>query len=100
MSDSALTLYVVDDDEALRRSLLLLLFTQDLAVRGFESGEAFLQALDPQQAGCVILDLRMGGMSGLSAPSHLLVKRARRMNNPTNARPANAAPPKNVVPAP
>ncbi len=76
MSDSALTLYVVDDDEALRRSLLLLLFTQDLAVRGFESGEAFLQALDPQQAGCVILDLRMGGMSGLAVLEQLRMRQS------------------------
>jgi two-component system response regulator DctR len=74
MSDSTLTLYVVDDDEALRRSLLLLLFTQDLAVRGFESGEAFLQALDAQQVGCVILDLRMGGMSGLAVLEQLRMR--------------------------
>jgi FixJ family two-component response regulator len=65
MSDAALTLYVVDDDEALRRSLLLLLFSQGMAVRGFDSGEAFLQAVDARQVGCVILDLRMGGMSGV-----------------------------------
>ncbi|MFZ4481859.1 MAG: response regulator transcription factor [Rhodoferax sp.] len=76
MSDSALTLYVVDDDEALRRSLLLLLFSQDLAVRGFESGEAFLQALDPQQVGCVILDLRMGGMSGLAVLEQLRMRQS------------------------
>jgi two-component system response regulator DctR len=76
MSDSTLTLYVVDDDEALRRSLLLLLFTQDLAVRGFESGEAFLQALDPQQVGCVILDLRMGGMSGLAVLEQLRMRQS------------------------
>jgi len=76
MSDSTLTLYVVDDDEALRRSLLLLLFTQDLAVRGFESGEAFLQALDAQQVGCVILDLRMGGMSGLAVLEQLRMRQS------------------------
>jgi len=45
MTESALTLYVVDDDEALRRSLLLLMFSQGLAVQGFASGEAFLQTL-------------------------------------------------------
>ena len=57
--------YVVDDDEAVRRSLLMLLFPQGLAVQGFASGEDFLAAVDPQQPGCVILDLRLGGMSGL-----------------------------------
>jgi FixJ family two-component response regulator len=66
MKDIPLTLYVVDDDEALRRSLLLLLFSQGLAVQAFESGEAFLDAIDMRQPGCVILDLRMGGMSGLA----------------------------------
>jgi FixJ family two-component response regulator len=66
MKDIPLTLYVVDDDEALRRSLLLLLFSQGLAVQAFESGEAFLDAVDMRQPGCVILDLRMGGMSGLA----------------------------------
>lgn len=65
MKELPLTLYVVDDDEALRRSLLLLLFSQGLAVQAFESGEAFLDAVDMRQPGCVILDLRMGGMSGL-----------------------------------
>ena len=66
MKDISLTLYVVDDDEALRRSLLLLLFSQGLAVQAFESGEAFLDAVDMRQPGCVILDLRLGGMSGLA----------------------------------
>ena len=66
MKDIPLTLYVVDADEALRRSLLLLLFSQGLAVQAFESGEAFLDAVDMRQPGCVILDLRLGGMSGLA----------------------------------
>lgn len=57
--------FVVDDDEAVRRSLLMLLFPQGLAVRGFASGEDFLASVDPQQAACVILDLRMRGVSGL-----------------------------------
>ena len=76
MTDVALTLYVVDDDEALRRSLLLLLFSQGLAVQGFDSGESFLQVLDPQRPGCVILDLRMGGMSGLAVLEQLRMRRS------------------------
>jgi FixJ family two-component response regulator len=71
MKDAPLTLYVVDDDEALRRSLLLLLFSQGLAVQAFESGEAFLDAVDLRQPGCVILDLRMGAMSGLAVFEHM-----------------------------
>ncbi|MEK8046299.1 response regulator transcription factor [Ideonella margarita] len=57
--------YVVDDDEAVRRSLLMLLFPQGLAVQGFASGEDFLAGVDLQQPACVVLDLRMGGLSGL-----------------------------------
>lgn len=74
MIDTALTLYVVDDDEALRRSLLLLLFSQGLAVQGFDSGESFLQAVDTRRTGCVILDLRMGGMSGLAVLEQLRMR--------------------------
>jgi FixJ family two-component response regulator len=74
MKELPLTLYVVDDDEALRRSLLLLLFSQGLAVQAFESGEAFLEAVDMRQPGCVILDLRMGGMSGLAVFERLLAE--------------------------
>lgn len=72
MIDMPLTLYVVDDDEALRRSLLMLLFSQGLAVQAFASGEAFLDAVDMRQPGCLILDLRMGGMSGLAVHDKLL----------------------------
>ncbi|WP_338767280.1 response regulator [Massilia sp. METH4] len=74
MKDLPLTLYVVDDDEALRRSMLLLLFAQGLAVQAFASGEAFLEAVDTRQPGCVILDLRMGGMSGLGVFDRLLAE--------------------------
>lgn len=71
MKESPLTLYVVDDDEALRRSMLMLLFSQGLAVQSFESGEAFLDAVPPDQSGVVILDLRMSGMSGLAVLEQL-----------------------------
>ena len=55
----------MDDDEAVRRSLGLLLLSRGYAVQAFASGEAFLAGADLQRAGCVILDLRMEGMSGL-----------------------------------
>jgi len=69
-----LNLYVVDDDEAVRRSLMMLLFASGQPVQAFASGEAFLEALDPQQPGCVILDLRMGQglLSGLEVFERLL----------------------------
>jgi FixJ family two-component response regulator len=65
MSHLPLSLFVVDDDEAVRSSLGLLLISRGYAVQVFDSGEAFLEAMSPQRSGCVILDLRMDGMSGL-----------------------------------
>lgn len=76
MSPTTPTLFLVDDDEAVRRSLLLLLFAQGLPVQGFESGEAFLQALSPRQTGCVILDLRMEGLSGMAVLEQLRQRRS------------------------
>ncbi|KLN52360.1 response regulator transcription factor [Variovorax paradoxus] len=58
-------LCIVDDDEAVRLSLGLLLLSRGHAVQAFASGEAFLAGADLQRPGCVVLDLRMEGMSGL-----------------------------------
>lgn len=71
MKDVPLTLYVVDDDEALRRSLLMLLFSQGVPVQSFGSGEDFLATVDLSLPGCAILDLRMGGISGLEVLDRL-----------------------------
>ncbi len=65
MNTSSLSLYVVDDDEAVRQSLGMLFLSRGYAVQVFESGEAFLEANCQQQYGCVILDLRLDGISGL-----------------------------------
>ncbi len=65
MTIANLNLYVVDDDEAVRRSLGLLLLSRGHAVQTFDSGEAFLASAKLQDSGCVILDLRMPGISGL-----------------------------------
>jgi FixJ family two-component response regulator len=65
MNPSPMKLHVVDDDEAVRRSLGLLLLSRGHAVQTFASGEDFMANADLQRSGCVILDLRMGGLSGL-----------------------------------
>lgn len=57
--------YVVDDDEAVRDSTCLLLQSADFAAADFGSADAFLDAFDPDMAGCILLDLHMPGMSGL-----------------------------------
>lgn len=76
MKPDPLTLYVIDDDEALRRSMILLLYSQGLAVQCFDSGEAFFQSVDVQKPGCIILDLRLDGMSGLAIQEQLRNKRS------------------------
>lgn len=65
MNALANNLCVVDDDEAVRRSLGLLLLSRGYAVQTFASGEDFLAGADLQRAGCAVLDLRLSGMSGL-----------------------------------
>jgi FixJ family two-component response regulator len=66
------TVYVVDDDEAVRDSLQWLLEGKDYRVRCFESAEAFLNRYDPREVACLIADIRMGGMSGLELQERLL----------------------------
>lgn len=58
-------LYVVDDDDAMRGSYGALLISRGYAVRGFSDGAMFLQEADHSRPGCVLLDLRMDGLSGL-----------------------------------
>lgn len=63
MSDR--TVFVVDDDEAVRRALSFLLSAAGHAVEAFPSAPAFLDGYDPQRRGCLLLDLRMPHMTGL-----------------------------------
>lgn len=65
------TVFVVDDDEAMRDSLQWLLESMEYRVASFESGEAFLAAYDPAAPGCLILDVRMPGMSGIELHDRL-----------------------------
>lgn len=58
------TVYVVDDDAAVRDSLAFGLATADLKARTFDSAAALLEAL-PLDPGCIITDVRMPGMSGI-----------------------------------
>ncbi len=56
--------YIVDDDEAIRDSLGWLLQSRGIPCRDFSSAEAFLDHWTPQLSGCILLDIRMDGMSG------------------------------------
>jgi len=75
MKNPRLNIYIVDDDEDVRRSLVMLLHAQGHAMQAFESGEAFLAQVDvARQPGCVVLDLRMQGISGIEVFDQLLAR--------------------------
>ncbi len=59
------TVFIVDDDDAVRDSIQELLESVGLRAEGHASGQAFLDAFEPQRPGCLILDVRMAGISGL-----------------------------------
>jgi FixJ family two-component response regulator len=62
---------IVDDDESLRRSVRNLLTSVGFRVETFASAEAFLQSAHRDNTRCMVLDLRMPGMSGLDLLMHL-----------------------------
>jgi FixJ family two-component response regulator len=68
---------IVDDDASLRRSLRNLLMSVGFPVETFESAEAFLESVDRHSVGCVVLDVRMVGMSGLDLLRHLVAMNSR-----------------------
>jgi len=59
------TIYVVDDDDAVRRALAFALDLDGFGVETFESGEALLLREPPTAPGCLVLDERLPGISGL-----------------------------------
>jgi len=63
--DQQATVFVVDDDDALRDSLEALLESAGMSVRSYASAPEFLEDYDPREAGCLALDNRMPGMSGI-----------------------------------
>jgi two-component system, LuxR family, response regulator FixJ len=62
---TAPTVFVVDDDPALRQSLRGLIESVSLPVETFAAAEEFLAATDPGRPGCLVLDVRLPGASGL-----------------------------------
>ncbi|MBK5940860.1 response regulator transcription factor [Halochromatium roseum] len=63
--------FIVDDDDEVRAAIALLMESVGLDVRSYDSAQAFLEDFDPQRPGCLVLDVRMRGMSGLELQSHL-----------------------------
>lgn len=71
------TIHIVDDDEGARDSLGALLGSTGHAVKTFASGVEFLEALEPNWQGCVILDVRMPVLSGLQVQEKLTEKQCK-----------------------
>ena len=69
-------IFVVDDDDAVRDSLRLLLETQNYQVQTFASGEEFLEQYNPNLVSVLITDVRMPGMSGLQLQEQLIERKA------------------------
>ena len=70
------TVYVVDDDEGVRDSLQWLLEGKDYRVRCYDSAETFLSRYDPREVACLIVDIRMGGMTGLELQDRLIERKS------------------------
>ncbi|MBS1141654.1 MAG: regulatory protein, LuxR:Response regulator receiver [Proteobacteria bacterium] len=71
MSELTQTIYVVDDDEAMRDSMTWLLEGEGYRVACFDSAESFLKARRDDMRGCLVLDVRMPEMSGLELQEKL-----------------------------
>lgn len=64
-------IYIVDDDESVRRALKFLLVTYDFQVETFSSAEKFFSAVPNNAPGCLILDIHMPGLEGWEAQKRL-----------------------------
>jgi FixJ family two-component response regulator len=76
MSGAAL-ISIVDDDDSLRNSLYNLIRSVGFGVQGFPSAEAFLNSNQTGDTACLILDVRMPGMSGLDLQRQLVADNSR-----------------------
>ncbi len=65
------TVHVVDDDESVRSALSRLFRASGHSVQTFESAQAYLAEASPEEPGCVVLDIRMPGMDGLTLQEHM-----------------------------
>jgi two-component system, LuxR family, response regulator FixJ len=77
LNQLASTVFVVDDDAYIREAISWLLGSVNITVASFANAADFLQVYSPEQKGCILLDVRMPGMSGLE-----LLEELKRRHNP------------------
>ena len=71
MDQTDLTLFVVDDDPEVRASMAALAISMGWDCQVFSSAEEFLERFDPARPGCLVTDIRLGGMDGVQLQEHL-----------------------------
>jgi len=76
VSEESGLVYVVDDDEAVRGSLRMLLKSVGLGTETYASGNEFLERYDPNRVSCLVADIRMPGLSGLELQDELNSRQA------------------------
>jgi FixJ family two-component response regulator len=72
MSDEQPIVFVIDDDAAVRDALSVHLDLAGLPVRAFPSAKAFLEAVDPDQGGCAVIDIRMPELDGIALQQEMI----------------------------
>lgn len=70
--DQEATVFIVDDDDAIRHAMQVLLRSVGLSARTFASADEFLEHYDGNRAGCLVLDIRMPGLGGMELQDRLL----------------------------
>ena len=64
MTDNRPVVFIVEDDDSLRETIVTMVESVDLSTQSYPSGTSFLEAYDRTQPGCLILDVRLPGLSG------------------------------------
>lgn len=77
MTVSNASVFIVDDDPAIRDSLSLMIAQENIAVNAFADAESFLASCQPEHLGCVIIDIRMPGMDGMQLQEALTKRKIR-----------------------
>ncbi len=75
MESTGVTLFVVDDEQKVRNSVAALARSLGIACQTFASAEEFLNLRDPSRQGCLLVDLSLGGMSGIELQEKLAERR-------------------------